>query len=195
MKKNVLVIVAHPDDEIIWIGGTLIRHQKNWDITIISLCRINDRDRAPKFKKVCKMLGAKCFLSNLEDKKLMPIDKQKIKKRILKLADKNYDYIFTHGKNGEYGHIRHKEIHVAVKEILRDNLIKSKKVFFFSYKKRKNNYQGYAVCNSNASKFIKLNHYERLTKKHLIKDIYGYLNGGFEEKSSGKKESFVEFKK
>ena len=39
----------------------------DWNWTIISLCRKDDKDRAPKFRKVCKKLGAKCTMSDLED--------------------------------------------------------------------------------------------------------------------------------
>ena len=66
MKKRVLVVVAHPDDETIWMGGTLLKNLNNWNLTILSLCRKYDKDRAPKFKKVCKILKAKCFMLNLE---------------------------------------------------------------------------------------------------------------------------------
>ena len=41
MEKEALVIVAHPDDETIWMGGTILKN-KNWKWTILSLCRASD---------------------------------------------------------------------------------------------------------------------------------------------------------
>ena len=191
-KKEILVIVAHPDDETIWLGGTLLRTKFNK--TIICLCRKKDKDRAPRFKEACRILNAKGYISDLDDSEkgyYKKISSKDIIKRILRITKgKNHDYIFTHGENGEYNHTRHIDIHNAVMEMLKKGLLSAKKVFFFSYIKKKNGFQGYAIYNSNADKLIKLNRDELSMKKNLIKDVYGYKEGGFEEESSGEIEAF-----
>jgi LmbE family N-acetylglucosaminyl deacetylase len=193
-KKKVLVIVGHPDDEIIWMGGTLIRNRDKWDTTIISLCRKEDRDRAPKFFKVCEILNVKGFISDLEDDELNEIPLSDITDRIKGfIQEKEYNYVFTHGENGEYGHKRHTDTHRAIKQMLKDKSLKSKKVFFFAYvqKSAENTDTGFdCYVDKTADKFINLNQIEFLRKKEIMKMIYGYPENGFEERNSRDKEAF-----
>lgn len=186
MKKKVLVIVAHPDDETIWMGGTLLKNINNWNTTIISLCRGDDKDRAPKFKEACRILKAKCFMSDLEDEKLNNIPLDEVKKRIKKYSDNYYDYIFSHGKNGEYGHKRHIDVNKAAVEMLKKKQLSGKKIFFFSYLKKGR------ICypNKNSDRFINLNILHFKKKKEMIQEVYGFKKGSFEDICCRNRESF-----
>jgi len=177
MKKKVLVVVAHPDDETIWMGGLLIKNRNNWNTTIISLCRKDDSDRAPKFKKVCQIYKAQSVMSDLEDETLDDIDLNDVIQRIKKNSNKNYDNIFTHGKNGEYGHKRHLDVNKAVIQMIKDKILSTKKICSFSYIKHEN------ICyaNKKSDKFIKLNNSELKLKKKIIREMYGFSENGFED--------------
>jgi len=126
-------------------------------------------------------------MSDLEDEKLNEIKLHDVIRRIKKFADKNYDYIFTHGKNGEYGHIRHIDVNKAVMQMVSNKDLSAKKIFFFAYTKR-----GKVCCAKKKSdKFIKLNDSQLKLKKKIIQQIYGFNKNGFEDLCCRDTEAFL----
>lgn len=191
--KKALVIVAHPDDETIWMGGAILS-LKDIDWTIFSLCRRNDQNRAPKFKKVCAHYGARSLISDLEDEGIMDVKESlsEIKKRIItRFAGEKFAYIFTHGYNGEYGHERHIGTHLAVKNLVKKKIISCEKLFFFSYRQdsKKNILNNTALSNFS----IELNGKELAAKKNIIEKMYGFNKNSFESRSCLPKETFLSY--
>lgn len=189
LKGTGLVIVAHPDDETIWMGGTLLSFPEiRW--TIFSLCRRDDKDRAPKFKKVCHVYGAKAIISNLEDEDIINIHESipEIKKRLRrKLKRTRFNFTFTHGYNGEYGHPRHRGVYRAVHELVREKFLVAPHIFTFSYHLGKKNI---AVPDKRAKFAFKLPKKIYAAKKNIVARHYGFSKNSFEYLSSAPVETF-----
>ena len=84
-SKSCAVIVAHPDDETLWAGGTILMNtETSW--TIISLCRKSDAERSARFFKALEEFGAAGAMADLDDSTGQPpLDNQLVQNTIMKL--------------------------------------------------------------------------------------------------------------
>jgi len=106
-KNRILVIAAHPDDEVLGCGGTILKHIKNGDeVSILILgegetSRSSDIDikkRERQAKKVAKLMNVKnLFLEKLPDNKFDSIPLLGIVKGVEKIITKvRPNIIYTH---------------------------------------------------------------------------------------------------
>ena len=135
IRKSIAVIVAHPDDETLWAGGTILEHPSN-DWFIVTLCRASDCDRASRFNKALVLLNAKGIMGDLDDgPDQPPLVELELENEILKLLPaKHYDLIITHDFSGEYTrHLRHEEVNKAVVNLWRNDKISTNELWTFAY--------------------------------------------------------------
>ncbi len=191
--KTVAVIVAHPDDEILWTGGTILSHP-SWNVFVISLCRGNDADRAPRFFNELKKLGAKGKMGDLDDgPEQKPLDEHEVEQAILNLLPaKHYDLIISHNPSGEYTrHARHEEIGKAVIKLWHVNKISAGELWSFAYEDGNKEYYPKPIESANIYRLLTKPIW--LRKYSIITDNYGFDKESWEAQTTPKGESFWQF--
>ena len=95
--RRVAVIVAHPDDEVLWCGGLLLSHPE-WSIFVAVLCRGGDPDRAPRLVRALARLGVQGAIGDLDDgPDQAPQGVATVAEAVLALLPaRDYDLILTH---------------------------------------------------------------------------------------------------
>ena len=192
-KETVAVIVAHPDDETLWAGGTILSHPAS-EWFIISLCRGKDPDRAPKFFNALKILRAKGAMGDLnDDTEQKPLNEKEVESAILDLLPtKHFDLIISHNPNGEYTrHIRHEEIGKAVIKLWNSNRIAANEYWAFAYEDGHKQYLPVADENASINTVLTETIWEK--KYNIITEIYGFEKNSWEERTTPRTESFWQF--
>lgn len=135
-----LMIVAHPDDELLWGGG----HLMDGDYLVVCITRGYDRVRSEEFRRVTEASGNEHIILSYPDKVVGKRDDwseidAKISSDLDKVMEyKNWDLIVTHNKRGEYGHRHHKMTNRIVTDIYKNKHIKSDFYYFGKYHKKAN---------------------------------------------------------
>jgi LmbE family N-acetylglucosaminyl deacetylase len=195
LKKSaiVAVIVAHPDDETLWAGGTILKNPF-WEWIIITLCRADDPDRAPRFHSVLEMFHAKGNMGYLDDgPEQNPLDENLVKTAVLQLLpDRHFDIIITHDPAGEYTrHLRHEETSRAVIDLWYDKKISAHELRTFAYEDGGKAYLPQPI--KNADLFFELPKKIWHRKYQIITEIYGFNTQSFEAQTTPHAEAFWQF--
>src|SRR3989344_9015037 len=106
-KENVLVVAAHPDDELLGLGGALCIHRDKGDeISILLLANgedsrgatmSNPSKRLEKAKKVATRLKATLYLADFPDNSFDSVSLLEIAKKVESVVEiSNPDIIYTH---------------------------------------------------------------------------------------------------
>lgn len=115
-KPHNAVLVAHPDDETLWAGQTLLDHPGDWTVISCTIPRL-DPIRGWKFYDACEHLGAHGRLfPAVEPGPSGSIDYL----NALHDALLEYDLVLTHGGAGEYGNAHHRQVHLWAMQTLRN---------------------------------------------------------------------------
>jgi len=131
-KSNKLMIVAHPDDEMIFGGAHLLKDDY---LVVCVTCGIN-KVRVHEFQRVMEKTDDQYIMLGYPDKVLnirsnWKEEKDQIYEDILEIISlKKWDTIVTHNFNGEYGHLHHRLLHQIVTDVYND-LNRTDDLYFF----------------------------------------------------------------
>ena len=128
-----LMIVAHPDDEMLW-GGVHLIHEK-WFVVCIT--EGYNKTRSEEFKKVLKMTDDNGIILDYTDVRHhlrydWKYNRKGIAKDVNKFLDfKDWKMIATHNPEGEYGHIHHILTNHIVTKKCKKNTSNFQKLYYF----------------------------------------------------------------
>lgn len=191
--RSVAVIVAHPDDETLWLGGTIL-NQPSWRWFILSLCRRSDPERSIKFFQALQALGAQGQMSDLDDgPDQLPLLKTELEDAILStLPTTEFDLIISHSPAGEYTrHLRHEEIGEAVIRLWHTGRLRANELWTFAYEDGRKSYFPQPIKSAHYYQVLPEEVWQR--KYSIITETYGFQKGGFEAETTPRAEAFWQF--
>jgi LmbE family N-acetylglucosaminyl deacetylase len=193
IPKSVVVIVAHPDDETLWAGGTILCHP-SWKWFIVCLCRGSDTERAPRFYNALKVLKSEGIMGDLDDEsEQKPLDEKEVEHAILDLIPpKHFDLVIAHNPTGEYTrHLRHEEVSKAVITLWHADKISTNELWTFAYEDGNKEYYPRSI--EKATIYRKLTKRIWLSKYNIITSTYGFEKNSWEAETTPRAESFWQF--
>lgn len=110
---NKIMVVAHPDDEVLWGGLTLAR-EPGWGVLCLTNASTGHRKRA--MARAMEVLGCRWQIFDVPDRRTQePSDEDRshIRSVLQPVFEANVSRILTHSPDGETGH----RLHVAISDV------------------------------------------------------------------------------
>ena len=189
-REQVAVLVAHPDDETLWAGGTLLT-ERLWAPFVCSACRASDADRAPKFQRVLKRLGAQGAMADLDDSPEQPrLADEQVEQALLGcLPSRQFERILSHSPLGEYTrHQRHEDVARAVLRLWLRGTLSATELWLFAYDDHAGSRLPRALASADITRELSLEGWER--KRRLITQDYGFAEASWEARATPRTEGF-----
>lgn len=187
---RVALVVAHPDDETLWAGGTLLLHP-GWELFVAALCRKSDPDRAPRFFRALERLRASGAMGDLDDgPDQAPIPAKELQEAVLSLLPRrDYDLLVTHAPWGEYTrHLRHEETSRAVIALLAEGRLRANSLWLFAYEDGGRTYPPRAAADAHVC--FPLSRHVWDEKCAIIAKVYGFGEASWEASATPREEAF-----
>ena len=187
------VIVAHPDDEILWAGGAILSGS-NWDWFVVTLCRGSDPDRAPRFARILQDLGANGQMADLDDgPEQRPLPTDTVEQTILALLpSRRFHRVLTHGPAGEYTrHRRHEEVCRAVVALWQAGKLTTDELWMFAYEDGGAAYLPRVRRDADVREELREHLWRE--KVRLIGEVYGFTPDSWEARAVPREEGFRRF--
>ncbi len=168
------MLVAHPDDETLWAGGTLLS-EPGWVPFVTTLCRASDADRSPKFFRALAQLTAHGAMADLDDGPAQrPLPDEQVEQTLLQmLPSRHFDRILTHCPLGEYTrHLRHEEVARAVLRLWLAGEILAPELWLFAYEDGAGKHLPTAIASADIVRDLPLVVWQK--KLNLIRNVYGF---------------------
>lgn len=192
-SKSVVIIVAHPDDETLWAGGTILSHP-SWRCFIACLSRASDAERATRFYQALKILRSDGIMGDLDDgPDQKPLQEKEIEQAILDLLPKkHFDLVISHNPSGEYTrHLRHEEVSKAVIQLWHQGNISANELWTFAYEDGNKAYFPQPQKNAPVYQLIPKGIW--LRKYSMMTETYGFAINSWEAETTPRAESFWNF--
>jgi LmbE family N-acetylglucosaminyl deacetylase len=187
---KVAVLVAHPDDETLWTGGTLLMH-RTWRTFVGTLCRGGDEDRARKFFRALELLDADGAMADLDDgPDQVPLGEDDVRSTLLSLVpEEPFDVIVTHGSKGEYTkHLRHEEVSRSVLRMWNAGELQSRELWLFAYEDGGGTRLPCAEVGADIVVDLPDDVWTR--KRRLLTETYGFAPESWEGRTTPRREAF-----
>jgi hypothetical protein len=189
-STNAAVIVAHPGEETVWAGGTILKHPK-WHWRIVTLFGAGDDKRASAFHKAQELLHVGGAMGKLDDNpEEESTDLEIIQKEILSLLpQRSFDLIITHDRHGvSFLNKHHEDTCAGVINLIKTGVISTRNLWTIAGEngERKN----LLKISEDADYLYKLPKDIWKRKREIITGAYGPVRSRFAALAASRKEAF-----